>query len=130
MLVAHTEESTSLTTDTKVIFRLSELVKMYDGKMGELGTEVSPRTNGTRIKEQSISLVPGLEAHYAKNRVVLSFKSDPGDMLSEASQTTFEDNAIILMKAANTVRKDYLRFSTSLMDTLMMNSMICSLNNF
>ena len=100
--------------------KLSDLAALYKSRMEQLGSNPEKRVNSTRLKEKLLAQIPGLEAHSTKYHVVISFSESTGSTLLEASQRDHDKDAVILMRAAQIVRKDIFqtkhRFQGSLLD--------------
>jgi len=64
--------------------------------------------------------IPDLEAHKSKYEVILSFKEDIGDSLLEATKRKQDDDAVVLMRAAEIIQNEIFemeyRFNRSLLD--------------
>ena len=76
--------------------------------------------NATRLKEKLLAQIPDLEAHRHKYEVILSFKTDIGDILMEATRKDHDSDAVSLMWAAAIIRKYIFqvqhKFKGSLLD--------------
>ena len=72
---------------------------------------MSSRVHPTRLKERLLFQMPNLEADKSNYEVVLTFKEDVGDALLLASQNCPDSDAMVLMRAANIVRKDILQIN-------------------
>ena len=119
-LISHIEEFAGSDDGMHHIFKLSDLVKLYTNRLEQLGGNLSTRVNSTRLKEKLIEKIPTLEANQSKYGVILSFKSGVGDVLLHATDKDSDSDAIVLMRAAQIVRKDILqmhyKFNGSLVD--------------
>ena len=108
------------TDDSNTVFKLSDLKKLYTERLEQLGGDSSKRINSTHLKNKILSQIPQLEAHNTPNEVVMSFKQDIGDSLLSAGQKRSDNDAVILMRAAQIVRKDIFqiqhKFEGSLVD--------------
>ncbi|WAQ99755.1 hypothetical protein MAR_024128 [Mya arenaria] len=82
-LIAYIEESHRDVADVQ-IFKLSDLAQLYC--------------------EQILSNIPDLEAHKHGKEINLMFKVDSGRLVQKAKD--FDDEAVILSRAANIVRQD------------------------
>ena len=106
---------------TNTIFKLADLVKLYTECLAQLGGDTSKRINSTRLKDKLLSQLPELEAHKtSSNEVLISFKWDIGEALLCASKQTSDDDADVLMRAAQIVHNDIFhmkyQFEGSLVD--------------
>ncbi len=82
------------------------MVQLYKSRVQQLGGDTSQRINATRLKEKLVAQIPDLEAHKNKYEVILSFKTDIGDTLMEATRKDHDSDAVSLMRAAAIIRKD------------------------
>jgi len=102
------------------IIKLSDLVHLYKGRLEQLGEDTSQRINATRLKEKLLTQLPDLEAHKSKYEVIMSFKENIGDTLLEATKRNQDDDAVVLMRAAEIIRNEIFqmeyRFKGSLLD--------------
>ena len=110
-LVLYMEECQQKTHPTGSIFKLSELVNLYTQRLEQLGADLSTRIHPTRLKERLLTQMPNLEANKSNYEVVLTFKEDVGTALLLACQNDDDGDAIVLMRAANIVRKDILQMN-------------------
>ena len=117
-LVAYIENFESSDGKVSRIFKLSELNKMYTNRLKQLGTDVS--SNSSHLKDKLLSAVPSLEEHKSRYETILSFRKHIGNTLLAARRNNFENDALILMRAANIIRKDIFKtkyhFRSSLQD--------------
>lgn len=90
----------------KSVFKLSELVAMYDTRLKELDVVSETRTNSTRLKDRIMAQFPDvLTAEREGKNVYLVFKEDLGGILKTASEN-HDNETMILAKAASIVRRD------------------------
>ena len=87
-------------------FKLSELVKMYATRLQELGVELLTRVNSTRLKERILSMVPDIVAQGKGREVLLLFEKDVGDAIIKAKANDHDGDAIHLMRAVQTSRRE------------------------
>lgn len=90
------------------LFKLADLMKLYRERLTKLGGDTTKRPNSTHIKNKLLARLPQLEEHSSNREVVLSFKEDTCDVLLQACKQSSDDDAVILMRAAQIVRKDIL----------------------
>ena len=121
-LISHIEEFAGSDDGMHHIFKLSDLVKLYTDRLEQLGGNLSTRVNSTRLKEKLIEKIPILEANQSKYGVILSFKSGVGDVLLHATDKDSDSDAIVLMRAAQIVRKDSLQMHTQFNGSLVGDS--------
>ncbi|KAK3104423.1 hypothetical protein FSP39_001776 [Pinctada imbricata] len=105
-LIAYIEE-TRYDKETIPVFKLSDLTKMYENRLKQLGY-IGTKAHSTRLKCRILSALPDLEAHNQGRDVVLVFRSDIGEVLKYATKIDFDDEGMILSKAASIVRRDML----------------------
>ena len=89
-------------------------------RLEQLGSNLCTRVHSTRLKEKLLEQNPTLEANQSKCGVILSFKSDVGDVLLHAIDNDSDSEAIVLMRAAQTVRKDILHMHYKFNGSLVM----------
>ena len=61
--------------------------------------------NVTRLKEQLLGEIPGLQEQKTGKLVILTVEEDVGRAIVEFSQNTWHDEGIILSKPARVVRR-------------------------
>ena len=115
-LISYVEEI----RQTKSIIKLSDIVQLYKSRLEQLGGDISQRINATRLKEAVLAQIPDLEAHKSNYEVILSFKTGTGSTLLEATKRDHDSEAVVLMQAAEIIRKEIFqtqyRFEGSLLD--------------
>ena len=96
------------------VFQLSDLVTLYTSRIKELGLNVEKRVHSTKLKERILASIPDLKAHPQGKQVRLAFESDIGHVLSAACDMDYDNDAVVLAKAARIIRRDLfdLRSST------------------
>ena len=96
------------------VFQLSDLVTLYTSRIKELGLNVEKRVHSTKLKERILASIPELKTHPQGKQVVLAFESDIGHVLSAACDMDYDNDIVVLAKAARIVRRDLfdLRSST------------------
>ena len=50
--------------------------------------------------------IPNLEAHKSKYEVIMSFKENTGDTLLEATKRNQDNDAVVLMRAAEIIQNE------------------------
>lgn len=94
------------------VFLLSDLVKLYTTRLQQLqlSLHVQGRVNSTRLKERLMAQIPDLYAHTDGKEVRLAFTKDVGQALKFMQENSSVDEAaMILAKAASLIRKDLFR---------------------
>ena len=96
------------------VSQLSDLVTLYTSRIKELGLNVEKRVHSTKLKERILASIPDLKAHPQGKQVVLAFESDIGHVLSAACDMDYDNDAVVLAKAARIIRRGLfdLRSST------------------
>ncbi|VDI03322.1 Hypothetical predicted protein [Mytilus galloprovincialis] len=100
-------------TEVATIFRLADLLNMYTNRLEQFGIDTSKRLNSTHLKDRILAAIPDLEAHKQGRDVLLIFNEDIGKAIKQALASNYDDEAIILSKAAKIVRKDMMETNTS-----------------
>ena len=88
------------------IIKLSNLVQLYKSHLEKLGEDISQQINAARLKEKLLTQIPDLEAHKSKYEVIMSFKEDTGDTLLEATKRNQDNDAVVLMCAAEIIQNE------------------------
>ena len=104
---------TKTNTDGPLVFRLADLVALYQQRLQQLGVD-DPNVNSTRLKDKLSSEIPVLEAHKKGRDVLLAFSEDVGTVLSKALDYT---EAIIITKAAKILRRRMIDHKSSFCGT-------------
>ena len=98
--------------DIAVVFKLSELTKLYQSRLQQLGVYVKQRIHSTHLKERILCHVPDFKAYKEGRNVLLAFQKDIGPALKRACD--FDDQSIIaLAEASRIVREDMLEMKPS-----------------
>ena len=112
-LISYIEESRN-TGDN--IIKLSDVVHLYESRINQLGGDTSKRINGTGLKEKLLTNIPDLEAHKSSYEVILTFKADTEDILLHSTKNDYENDTVVLMRAAKVVRREIFQKSINLED--------------
>ena len=105
-LIAYIEEARQNTTNIP-IFYLKNLVEMYKIKLAEL-TEVDVKeitVHPTRFKTRLLKHIPGLTGEKKGKDILLIFSKDIGPTIQHAINNDMDEDAVVLAKAAQIVRK-------------------------
>ena len=105
-LVGFIEETRNNNKDVISVFKLADLVRLYSNRLKDLGIELSNRVHPTHLKNRLLANIPGIKAFQQGCDVILTFDSDVGTALKEATSTDYDDEALCLAKAAQLVRRD------------------------
>ena len=104
-LTAYIEEVRSV-ANIAPHFKLADLKKLYGERLQQLNaTDVHP-INSTRLKEKLLKYFPDLQAHSDGRDVLLAFDENIGFKLSAACNSSMDEDAVHLAKAAEIVRRD------------------------
>lgn len=101
-LTSYVEKSVDSGT---LLFKLSEIHSLYVKRLEELG--INKLVNKTRLKDRLLERFPEAQEQYDGRNTVLIFNEGMRNMLKEALKNRdFNEDAVILAKAATIVRKD------------------------
>jgi len=101
-LTAYIEEVRSV-ANIAPHFKLADLKKLYGERLQQLNaTDVHP-INGTRLREKLLKYFPDLQAHSDGRDVLLAFDENIGLALSAACNSSMDEDAVHLAKAAEIV---------------------------
>ena len=114
-LISYIEENRA-SQDSASVFKLVDLVSMYQSRLKDLGLEV--KVNSTQLKDRLLANCPSLSASRKGKDVLLAFDTDLGDALKKACDSDSDAEAIFLAKAAQIVRKDIFNEKYSFDGTL------------
>jgi hypothetical protein len=104
-LISYIQDCHSESEDIK-IFKLSDLARLYSNRLQQMGVFTDTPLNVTHLKNRILANIPDLEAHKQGREIHLVFNADLGKLLTKVNG--FDDDAVILSKAATIVRKDLL----------------------
>ena len=107
-LLSYIEETHTESTNSIPVFKLADLAKLYTSRLKQLGVNISGRIHTTDLKNRILSNFPDMQAHRQGRNILLAFNEDTGLALPRVSESDFDEKAIILSKAAKTVRRDLL----------------------
>ena len=89
-----------------LVFKLADLVKLYESRSKQLQIETDEKVHSTRLKERLLKHLPDLRAHNKARDVFLVFQNDIGAALAKAVEQDDDDDAVQLAHAAKIARKD------------------------
>lgn len=112
-LLSYIEESKMTDNSVATIFKLSNLVKLYSGRLRELGVDVTGRIHSSHLKDRILANLPGIRAYRQGREVVLSFDDDVGLALMNSCLSNFDDDGICLGKAAEIIRRDIMSMQSA-----------------
>ena len=107
----HLKNSKEFADEVRVL-KLADLAKMFSARLNQLGVDVSGCLHTTELKNRILAQFPDMQAHREGRDILLAFKDDIAFALKKAYGTNFDDEAIILAKAANIVRRDMMNMNT------------------
>ena len=84
-LVLYIEEA-RLDEETAPVFKLANLVELYQSRMEQLGVKLDTRVHSTRLKQRLFTQFPDLRAHTKGRDVLLVFEEDVGAALIKACE--------------------------------------------
>ena len=90
----------------KNFFKFSELRFLYESRLKDFG--ISKEVNKVRFKEQILSHYPEAQAQSDGKNIILVFEKGMQQILKQAYNCNYEDDALVLSKAAKIVREDIL----------------------
>ncbi len=105
-LVTYIDDARTESGDVPLVLKLADLAKMYTSRLHQLGVDVSGRLQTTHFKNRLLAHFPDMEAHKHGRDVLLAFNEDIAIALKTAYDRDFDDDGIILAKAATIVRRD------------------------
>ena len=95
------------------VFKLADLVKLYESQLKQLQIETDEKVHSTRLKERLLKHLPDLRKHNKGRDVLLVFQNDIGAALAKTVEQDDDDNAVQLAHAAKIVRKGLFEKSSS-----------------
>ena len=105
-VVSFIEEIVMNATDTIPAFKLSDLIKLYDAHLKDLGITLEARTHSTRFKNCLFSHFEEFSAHNEGKKVILVFNHNIGETITTAADINYDDDdGYILAKAPNILRR-------------------------
>ena len=113
-VVAYIEEARY--DDDKPMFKLADLVQLYNDRLRELGED--DKVHSSRLKEKILSQIPNLSAHTSVHsqgqNVIIMFDRDVADLVQEERMNRdYDMDAMYIAKAAEIVRLGMFRNSYS-----------------
>jgi len=109
-LVSYIFETQRNSTES-VIFRLADLVSMYQERLSQLGLKSLP-VHTTRLKEKLLNKIPGLKAHTKGRDLLLIFEKDIGPTIALACDYS---DTIHMAKTAEIIREDLQKHKSKFM---------------
>ena len=103
-----------------ILFKLSDLVQLYKDRLVQLKV-ISPSVHSTRLKDRILAHFPELQAFKEGCDFLLMSNEDVGSALRQVCENDADDEACILSRAAQIVRKEILNKTTQFDDVFPAN---------
>ena len=87
------------------VFKLSDLVKLYNAQLKKLGVHLESMIHSTRFKLRLLSQFEDMSAYNDKSEVILAFNCDLGKFITTAAASNYDDDSYILAKTATILRR-------------------------
>ena len=97
-LVLYIEEA-RLDEETAQVFKVANLVELYQSRMQQLGVKLDTRVHSTRLKHRLLAQFPDMRAHTKGRDVLLVFEEDVGAALTKACELDSDNNVVILVRS-------------------------------
>jgi len=98
-LVLYIEE-TRQDEKTTPVFRMADLVLLYQSRMEQLGVQLDTRVHSTRLKQRLLPQFPDMRAHTKERDMLMSFEEDIGSAFAKACELDSDSDAVHLARAA------------------------------
>ena len=95
------------------VFKLRDLAQLYTDRLKDLGADKTSQVNCSRLKERILAQIPDLQAYKQGRDILLAFKDEVGLALKKAVEIDFDEEATVLARAAEIVRRDILQHDKS-----------------
>ena len=116
-LVVYIEDARSKESIAPV-FKLADLAQLYRSRLQQLGVISETRMHTTRLKQKLLARFPDMRAQIKGRDVLLAFDEDVGHAISKACDYDDDDDAVLLARAAQIVRRTCL---------IQVSSLVCSM---
>ena len=103
-LVLYIEE-TRQDKETAPVFRLADLIQLYQSRMEQLGVQLDTRVHSTRLKQRLLAQFPDMRAHTKGRDILMAFEEDVGAALAKACELDSDSDAVHLAHAARIVHR-------------------------
>ena len=107
-LVVYIEE-TRLDEETAPIFKLVDLVQLFQSRMEQLEVSANTRVHSTRLKHRLLAQFPDMQAHNKGRDVLMVLEEDVGAALATAWVLDCDSDAVHLASAVQIVRRQMFR---------------------
>ena len=111
-LVSYIEDARMDMPAVAPVFKMTDLATLYGTRLHQLGTAVPERIHTTHLKDRLLAHLPGMQAVNDGRNTNLVFKDDLGTAVHKACKQDADNDAIILARAANIVRRDMFKMKS------------------
>jgi len=87
------------------VFRMADLVLLYESRMEQLGVQLDTRVHSTGLKQRLLAQFPDMRAHTKGRDILMSFEEDIGSAFAKACKLDSDTDAVHLARAAQIVRR-------------------------
>ena len=87
------------------MFKLANLVELYQSRMQHLGVKLDTRVHSIRLKQRLLTQFPDMHSHTNRRDVQLVFEDDVGAALTKAYELDSDNDVVHLACAAHTMRR-------------------------
>ena len=94
------------TSGSSPVFKLSEITKLYEKRLNDFGIE-KMRVNSHHLKNRLLGLCPEIRSFNQGRDFYVAFDEDIGDILKDAKERSYDDDAVVLAKAADIIRREF-----------------------
>ena len=98
-------------TETRPLFYMSHLSRLYASRLEAHGLHVPERVHSMRLREKLLANVPDLFSTHEGKNIVLMFNKDLGAAIKQAC--TQDSQAVGLVRAAEVVRREIFKFTAA-----------------
>ena len=106
-------EETRANSEVKPVFKLADLGRLYKSRLENLGAPVSDRVHSTELKNRILANLSDVQAQKPSRDVLLAFKADVSIALQQVCMPDYDDEAMILSRAAKIIRRDIFNAPSS-----------------
>ena len=115
-LVQYIEEA-MLDEEIAQVFKLANLVELYQSRMQQLGVKLETKVHSTRLKQRLLAQYTDMRAHTHGRDVLLVFVEDVGASPIKAYELDSDNDVVHLARAAQTVRRHTMKKVSLLTDS-------------
>jgi len=88
------------------VFKMTDLADLYRLRLIDMGETVPYRVHTTRLKTRLLSHIEDLREFKEGKETYLAFDDDLGGVMKEMYEQSFDDDGLVLSKAAEILRRD------------------------